>query len=37
LNRPTLEDRKANGYDLVAEIMAIIEIPLVSHKMEIGL
>ena len=36
--RATVENRKAKGYALVAEIMAILdEIPLGSHKMEIGL
>ena len=36
--RATIEERKNKGCALVAEIMAILdEIPLGSHKMEIGL
>ena len=36
--RATIEERKTKGCALVAEIMAILdEIPLGSHKMEIGL
>jgi hypothetical protein len=37
-NDSTIEDRRTNGYGIVAEILAILEdIPLGKYKMEIGL
>ena len=37
-SKATLESRKAKGYTAVSEILAILkDIPLGSHKMEIGL